>query len=146
MMDNKRKRIKLGDVYAIPLPNGKYAFGRRFLDARIAIYKHVGETVNDLPSKEEYQFIVGIYDYVLKSGEWVVVENRPFKNEEDACPPPSCIIDSISGEYSIYYKGQIRNASKEECEGLEVAAVWGAEHIINRIMGDDKWHRCKRDI
>lgn len=119
----KRKRIKIGDVYAIPLPNGKYAFGRKFKDAGIGIYKYIGEGIEDIPKDEEYQFIVGVYEYVLKSGDWTVVENRPFKSDDEAYPPPSCIIDSISGEYSIYYKGEIRSATKSECEGLEVAAV-----------------------
>lgn len=137
----KRKRIKLGDVYAIPLPSGKFAFGRRFLDASIAIYRHIGKNIDDIPKTEEYQFIVGVYDYVLKTGNWPIVDSRPFANIEEAEPPPACIIDSISGEYSIYYKGEIRDASKEECKDLEVAAVWEAEHIVDRIMGDDKWHR-----
>ncbi|RHW42309.1 hypothetical protein D1B31_04785 [Neobacillus notoginsengisoli] len=141
MRGEKRIRIKIGDVYAIPLPNGKYAFGRIFKDGGIGIYKYIGENIEDIPKVEEYQFIVGIYEYVLKSGDWTVVENRPFKSDGEAFPPPFCIIDSISGEYSIYQKGEIRSATKSECEGLEVAAVWADNHIIDRIMGDDKWHR-----
>lgn len=141
MTKKTRKRIKLGDIYAIPLPNGKYAFGRIFRDAGIAIYKHLGDSIEDLPQTEDYQFIVGVYEDVLKSGDWPVVDNRPFANEEEAWPPPNCIIDSISGGYSIYYKGQITKSTKEECEGLEEAAVWDKHHIIDRIMGDDKWHR-----
>ncbi|WP_018759968.1 hypothetical protein [Paenibacillus terrigena] len=39
MSVKRRRRIKLGDVYAIPLPDGKFAYGRRFKDAAIAIYK-----------------------------------------------------------------------------------------------------------
>ncbi|MBT2740712.1 Imm26 family immunity protein [Bacillus sp. ISL-77] len=139
MTGKKRKRIKIGDVYAIPLPNGKYAFGRIFKDAGIGIYKYIGESIEDIPKVEEYQFIVGVYEYVLKSGDWTVVEYRPFKSDDEAFPPPSCIIDSISGEYSIYHKGEIRSATKLECEKLEVAAVWADNHIIDRIMGDDKW-------
>lgn len=139
-MTKKRRRLKLGDVYAIPLPNGKYAFGRTFNDASIAIYKHIGDTVEEIPDAEEYQFTVGVYDYVLKSGEWTLVDNRPFENEEETWPPPCCVIDQISGKYSIYHKGEMRKASKSECEGLEQAAVWEAEHIIDRIMGEDKWH------
>lgn len=104
MENNKKKRIKIGDVYAIPLPNDKFAFGRIFLDAGIAFYTHIGETKNDLLKNEEYKFIVGIYDYVLKSGIWDVVANRPFLRKEEAWPPPACIIDSISGEYSIYLR------------------------------------------
>jgi hypothetical protein len=145
MAGKKRKQIKIGNVYAIPLPNGKYAFGRKFKDAGIGIYKYIGESIEDIPKDEEYQFIVCVYDYVLKSGDWTVVENRPFKSNDEDYPPPSCIIDSISGEYSIYYKGEIRSATKSECEGLEVAAVWADNHIIDRIMGDDKWHRDNKN-
>lgn len=68
------------------------------------------------------------------------MDNRPFKNDDEKWPPPMCIIDSISGKYSIYHKGEIRDSSKAECDGLEIAAVWEAEHIISRIMGDNKWH------
>ncbi|MDQ0975879.1 hypothetical protein QFZ31_005757 [Neobacillus niacini] len=49
MTGKKRKRIKIGDVYAIPLPNGKYAFGRIFKDAGIGIYKDIGESIEDTP-------------------------------------------------------------------------------------------------
>lgn len=34
----------------------------------------------------------------------------------------------------------MKKVSKLEYEGLEIAAVWEDEHIINRIMGDDRWH------
>ncbi|TCM89721.1 immunity protein 26 of polymorphic toxin system [Paenibacillus sp. BK033] len=141
MSTKRRRRIKLGDVYAIPLPDGKFAFGRRFKDASIAIYKHIGETIADIPLSEDYRFVVGIYDYVLKSEEWPVVDNRPFKNDEEAWPPPYCVIDSLSGSYSIYHKGEISPSDKVNCEGLEIAAVWAENHIIDRIMGDDKWHK-----
>ena len=138
---SKRKKVKLGDVFAIPLPNSKYAFGRRYRDASIGIYKHIGVDVNDLPQQEEYQFIVGVYDDVLKSGKWPIVDNRPFKNEEEEWPPPYYMKDPITGKYSIYHKGQDRKSTEQECKGLEVAAVWEAEHIIDRIMGSDKWNK-----
>lgn len=136
---NKRRRRKVGDVYAIPLPNGKFAFGRAFRDAGIGIYHHIGKDINDLPQEEEYQFIVGIYESALKSGSWPFVENRPFKSEDEEWPPPSCIKDSLSGNFEIYYKGEIRKGTKEDCGAMEIAAVWEAEHIIDRIMGDDTW-------
>ncbi|TAA71993.1 hypothetical protein D2909_08290 [Planococcus salinarum] len=135
----KRRRRKVGDVYAIPLPDSTYAFGRAFRDAGIGIYRYIGNGLNDLPQDEEYQFIVGVYESALKSGEWPFVENRPFETEEKEWPPPSCIKDKRAGEYAIYYKGQIRDATEEACEGLEVAAVWEAEHIIDRILGGTSW-------
>ena len=47
--------------------------------------------------------------------------------------------DMISGEYSIYFKGQISESTKDECIGLEEASVWENELIVDRIMGEDKW-------
>lgn len=111
------RRVKIGDVYAIPLPNGQFAFGRAFRDAGFGVYRDL-----------------------LRDNVWKFIENRPFKSEEMEWPPQRCIKDSISGEYSIYYKGEIYPAKKEECEGLEVAAVWDRNHIIDRIMGDTKWN------
>ena len=105
----KRNRVKIGDVFAIPLQNSKYAFGRRYRDASIGIYKHIGVDVDDLPLQEDYQFIVGVYDDVLKSGKWPIVDNRPFKNEEEEWPPPYYIKDPIAEKYSIYIKVKIAN-------------------------------------
>ncbi|WP_433958705.1 Imm26 family immunity protein [Cytobacillus horneckiae] len=28
---SKRKKVKLGDVFAIPLPNGKFGYGRIYI-------------------------------------------------------------------------------------------------------------------
>lgn len=128
-------------MYAIPLPNGKFAFGRIFKDACIAIYQYIGDAIEDLPKDEIYQFTVGIYKDVLLSGQWSIVDNRPFKDGDEAWPPPMCVIDTISGEYSIYHRGELSNSNKKECRNLEEAAVWEAEHIIGRIMGDDRWHK-----
>lgn len=41
--------------------------------------------------------------------------------------------DVISKVLSLYQDGIERPATREECEGLERAAVWSAEHIENRL-------------
>jgi len=56
-----QSRIRIGNVYAIPLPDRKFAFGRKLGEASIAIYKHIGESIKDTPQNEEYRFIVGVY-------------------------------------------------------------------------------------
>ena len=137
----KQQRTKLGNVYAIPLPDGRFGFGRLFQDGAIAIYKHIGQSIEDVPQSEEYDFIVGVYRDVLTCGDWPVIENRPFGNEEESWPPPAYIWDSLSGKYKQYYKGEITPSTKAACKGLEIAAVWASNHIIDRIMGDDKWQR-----
>ncbi|SDO12620.1 Immunity protein 26 [Paenibacillus sp. yr247] len=78
MSTQKRQRYKLGNVYAIPLPNAKFGFGRTMEDAGFAVYKHIGESEMDLPKTEDYKYIVGVYWQALRSDGWAVVENRPF--------------------------------------------------------------------
>lgn len=40
----------------------------------------------------------------------------------------------ISGEHQIYHRGEMRPAKPEEIEGLEEAAVYDSDHIIERIL------------
>ncbi|MCF6409724.1 Imm26 family immunity protein [Pseudalkalibacillus salsuginis] len=70
----KSRRLKIGDVYAIPLPNEKYAFGKVF-KAGFGIYEHIGDSIEDLPEKEVFQFNVSVYKDVLTSGKWEIVDS-----------------------------------------------------------------------
>lgn len=132
------KRI-VGNIGAFQLPNGKYAFGRIFKDTSVAFYKHFGNNEKDLPENEEYAFIVGVYDEVVKQMKYV--EKRTYADESEVTSPPKSIKDCISGEYSIYENGIIRPSTYEECKDLEVCAIWHMYHIIDRLMGDDKWEK-----
>ncbi len=139
-MPKRKVKPKLGDVVQIPLPNGLYAFGRIFNDAGLGIYKEVSEGSGTAPQSEEYRFIVGFNGGAVESGDWPIIENRPFPDEHSAWPPPSYIRDTISGKYEIYHKGQISPSTVAECKGLEETAVWNANHIVDRIMGSNKWN------
>lgn len=139
------KRIKVGNMYGITLPNGKFAFGRIMRDAGIAVYSHIGNDITDLPITDEYQFIVGIYKTDINK-DLIYIKNIPFETEENEWPPPCYIHDIISDKYEIYYKGEISPSFKERCVGLERAAVWHTNHIIDRVMGDDKWGGILEDL
>ena len=141
----KRKMWKLGYVYAIHLPNGKYAFARIMKDAAISVYSHQGNSVDDLPNDENYIFYVAIYRYVIQSENWTKVGERPYENEEDSWPPKQYNYDIGTGRYKIYYKGEFINSTKEECKGLTRMSVWDEHHLIDKIMGDDKWDRLLDD-
>ena len=159
----KKSQVKLGNVYAIPLPKrndewyeiakehgfiataqtfekvGKFGFCRYFREGSIAVYQHIGDSIRDLPKSEEYQFFVGVVRSALTCGEWPIVENRPFENDEESWPPPTYIWDDITGKYSLCHKGQIIPSTKAACKGLEETSSWDPYHVIDRIMGNDIW-------
>ena len=141
-MKRKRQRPKLGDVFSIPLPNGTYAFGRLHEKGRLAIYKERSSNMDKIPGSNEYEFFVTVYRYVLTDGEWVRIGNIPFEHDDEAVGPPfSYIKDSIDGRFFLYENesGKMYPATEEQCEGLEVAAVWDRLHVIDRLMGTKKW-------
>jgi hypothetical protein len=137
----KRKRIrpKAGDIFQIPLPDGRFAYGKVFRDASVGVYQKIFDSPTEPPIEAPFAFIVGLYDDILKSGMWPIVGHEPLESEEDEWPPPNFVQDEISGAYSIYHKGEMRPSSEEECRRLERAAVWYAHHVIDRIMGGTKY-------
>ena len=104
-----------GDVIAIPLDGGRYAFGRVLKDASIGVYRYLAKSPDDLPPPHpDYLFVVEAYRHLLTSGEWPVVARRPLQSGEDAWPPPYVVRDPISGKCSIYHKGEMHPASPAE--------------------------------
>lgn len=138
----RKRRLKLGDIYEIQLPNGMKAYGRLYKEFTLAIYKKICNSVSELPEENEYSFYVGVYKDLLQDGVWSVVDNRKFESEEDAWAPPQCVVDAITQVGSLYYRGEIIPCSYEECKDLEVVAAWDRQHVIDRIMGIDTWEKC----
>jgi hypothetical protein len=133
------KRKKLGDIFAIPLPNGKYAFGRLHSDYSLAIYDTFGNSLDDWENCHKYQFFVTVESIALRDGKWPIVGNRPFAENEDIHDPPQYMKDIFTGKFSIYHRGKITPARYEDCVGMERTAVWGRNHVVDRLMGIDKW-------
>lgn len=133
------KKEKLGNIYEIPLPNGKKAYGRLYKEGVLGIYKGVYNSLSELPLLEKYLFFVCVYEDILKDGKWPIVGNRSFENEEESWSPPWCVVDALTKKGSIYYKGEFFDCTYEECKDLEIASVWERHHVIDRIMGGYKW-------
>lgn len=135
----RKKKLKLGDIYEIPLPNGKNTYGRLYKETTLGIYKELYNSVNELPKDEEYQFFVAVYKDLLHDGVWKVVGNRKFQNEEEAWAPPQCMVDAITKVGSIIYKGIVSKCTYDECKDLKLAAVWDRHHVIDQLMGSADW-------
>lgn len=140
-MSNKRRRLRLGDIYEIPLPDGTNAYGRLYKEYVLAIYKERGKSIAEISEHGQYDFFVGVYRDLLLDGVWRVVGNQKFNSEDEACAPPQCVIDAITGIGSLYYKGEIVPCSYSECKDLEIAAAWNRNHLIDRLMGNDIWEK-----
>lgn len=141
-----RKRVKPGDVFQIPLPDGRYAYGRVYDDASVGIYSRITEDPLLPPiGSRDFLFIVGIYSDILQKEHWKIIGHDAFAPDESSWPPPYFVRDMISGKYQIYHKGLFRAAEPGEVRGLEEAAVYDSDHIIDRILAERATGRPQRD-
>ena len=131
----RRNRPKVGDVIQITLPNGRHAYGRVLKDASVGFYRGTTAEPRHPPiGSRDYQFVVGVYDDVVKSKKCPVVGHDPSQAIDDEWPPPYCVRDPITGRVQLYHKGVMRPATNDECRGREPAAAWDYHHLVDRLM------------
>jgi hypothetical protein len=128
-----RKRI-LGDVLKIMLGDGTHTYARVLPDASYAFYDSRG--TEEVPVQQvilmPVLFIVAAMDDAVKEGRWIVVGHAPFNG--DPVLPPKFIQDPLDkNKFSLYENGLIRPAKRQECIGLERAAVWDPANVEDRL-------------
>ena len=80
-------------------------------------------------------FIITVYNDVVTKGIWLKVGKLPIRNDL-ILQPMKFIQDSLnSNKFELYNPntGEITRATREQCKGLECAAVWEANHVVDRI-------------
>ena len=131
----KRRRPKTGSVLQFELPDGRFAYGRVLRDASVAFYSSRTDSPRQPPLGErDYEFVVGVYDHVLRAADVLVVGDDPSLDDSDEWPPPYRVRDPISGAVSTYHHGAFHEATEEECRDLEPAAAWDRGHLLQRLM------------
>ena len=95
------RKPKVGDVLQFKLPDGTYAYRRVLRDACLAFYRHrTSESARPPIGERDFEFIVGVYDDVVRSHP--VVGHDPSANDDEDWPPPQGITDPIDGSRRIY--------------------------------------------
>ena len=138
MNAKKRKRKiprKPGDVVKIGLGHRKFAFGR-VLKSTIAFYDLRTSTeiaVEEIIAKP-ILFNIWVMDHAITNGDWPIVGNAPL-DKELMVEPLFFKKDEISKALTLYRDstGEEVPATRKDCEGLECAAVWEPEHVVERL-------------
>ena len=133
----RQKRV-VGAVMEINIDDEYYVYAQS--------YPHTQEVIFDYRSKEPLKdlsvllsakqlFRVAVYRRVIGSGYWKKVGKLPLR--EDLLPVQMKYIyhkfDNIQFELYNPATGKVTPATKDECRGLEEAAVWDYGAIIERI-------------
>lgn len=120
----------------IPIGDCLFVFGHLLRDASIAIYSFVSkEPVGtcQLAGKNVF-FDAGVFDTNIANGQWQIIGNIPFSNDDESWPSPQYIRDVINPKnYSIYYKGEMKPANEQDVSGLEKQVMYKPEELIEEI-------------
>ncbi|RPJ50581.1 MAG: hypothetical protein EHM23_00195 [Acidobacteria bacterium] len=127
-----RTRLREGDVFAISLGEDLYGYCRyltglltEFFDIRSSGLSPVEEVVS-----ANVVFTVWVSKEAFKSDKW----NRIGSREVRVKPNPVFFKqDPITNELCLYQDYRETPATLAECQGLERAAVWSANHIEDRL-------------
>ena len=134
-MASKRQQRIVGAVVKIPLDEKHHTYGQILPEADVAVFD--SRSVHDLSPVEVIStpvlFRVAVYNHAITKGRWPKIGSAPLRDEFQK-PATKFIQDPLKPtEFSIYCGGETRRASRAECKGLELAAVWEPEHVEDRI-------------
>jgi hypothetical protein len=130
-------------VVEIPLGSGRHAYARLLEEPLVEFYDvevRDGDDVNlaailSAPAA----FAIYVMNAATTSGRWRRVGRLPLTADDRNEPRRFCKQDALTGDLSISWEdsqsGEAHEvpASLAECERLEVAAVWSAEHVEDRL-------------
>ncbi|WBY08217.1 Imm26 family immunity protein [Sphingomonas sp. 7/4-4] len=137
----RRVKRKEGQVLKIKLQNGMFSLGISLKEPIISFFDRVyreddlPQSVNNIP----IAFSIMVMNSAITSGRWEVIYSSEIPDQLKSIPK-FCKKDQVTGELSIYHEivelapHYERPASLEECKELEVAAVWEAEHVEDRLL------------
>ena len=134
-MKNTAQRRTVGAVLSVPLSSQKLCFAITLAEADFAFYGP--EVKTDATSERLFAhpvlFRVAVHKSAWATGRWSKVAKLSLPPQLLA-PEPKFIQDALDPrKFQLYVGGEIRPATRMECEGLERAAVWEPEQVEQRL-------------
>jgi hypothetical protein len=135
----KRVRRREGDILKIDLEDGRHVYGQVAREPLVIFFE--GTFTEEMPLESVARlpvlFRLWIANHAITKGRWPVIGCQALE-PENAAEPLFYKQDALNGRLSLYHSkfaatGYECPASLKECEGLECAAAWEPEHVIDRL-------------
>lgn len=139
-MLTKKQKYNDGAFVRIELSANRYVIGRLFPKFNIGIYQNEYNNAYAVPSiekiiKSNILFYVSIYEEIITTGKFKIIDFREFDPSEITRIPPK--FKQSLGNYMdcviFCNDGRKYSSQPQECIGLERSAVWDEESLIIRI-------------
>lgn len=135
-MKRKAIRLKEGEFVRVPLADGSFGYGRVLSDPYMAFYEHrTAEPSSNLDEIESKPVLFNQAVRLFAHDGWAELGTKKLQGEV-ARPVVRFMQDLADFRKCTIYDsdGMERQATPQECIGLERAAVWDAPHIVQRLL------------
>lgn len=130
----RRANWEPGNIFEIALPTGGFAYGVTVEFPLIAVFNFRANERPALPKllSTPVAFRIWVMRSCIGPRCWPVIgfESLP---ETLRVIPDFYKYDSIAHQFSLYRGHAEERATREECLGLERAAVWSSVHVESRL-------------
>jgi hypothetical protein len=135
----KRVRRRECDVLRIDLGDGRRSYAQVAAEPLIVFFD--GAYTEDLAPERAARlpvlFRIWVMNRAVTRGLWPVIGRQALAPENER-EPFFFKQDAVTGGLALYHSSFAstnwqRAATLPECEGLEHAAVWGPEHVLDRL-------------
>lgn len=145
MIKSRKQKYTVGNIIAIPLLDGRFAYAKMFNDCLFGVYDLI--SVGLIPVTEvirsSFAFHQSSTDLAIKSGEWAVIGSEPFADADSAWAPPqaTCYVRetnewTMGGIPRVDYRGQMQVATLDEVRGLDIMSVCHRPELLVEIIVD----------
>lgn len=130
----RRSAWEPGNIFEVALPGGGLAYGIvvglplvAFFDLRCAERPRITELLS-----RPAAFRIWVMRSCVGRNGWPVID---FVGIPDALSQPQTFykFDVLARRFSLYSERSEQPATREQCLGLECAAVWSAVHVESRL-------------
>jgi hypothetical protein len=135
-MNSRSQRRIVGAVLAVPLAGKRVCIALTLPEADFAFFgpEAVQDATTDKLFTHRKLFRVAVHKSAWSTGRWQRVAKLAVPSAL-LVPEPKFIQDTLNpNKFELYVGGQISPASREDCVGLECAAVWDPEHVEQRLQ------------
>jgi hypothetical protein len=133
-----RQQRTPGAILEIELGNGHFSYAQILKTGLVFFDFYSTERVFDLNmlNKRRPLFFLSVYRDVITQGRWKKIGKLPIKEEYGLVPMEFIQDIHDPSKFRLYNPntGKMLPATRAQCEGLECAAVWEAEHVESRII------------
>lgn len=135
----RRVKRKVGDILRIDMGDGQHTYAQVAADPLVVFFEGIftGAVSVDEIVTLPVAFTLNVFRHAVTKGIWPVVGSRPLE-PENRREPFFYKQDAISGRLFLHHSSFAEqnyecSATLEECIGLECAAVWEPEHVVDRL-------------